>query len=190
MTTDNANRLRGHQVLTEGDFLQEPYREVVQNNVSDVSELSASSSADKDREKELQKHLYDEGRGCLKNADVANSIKRILKERIFPKVKILSGTETQYSYPDFVTTRGPKAQSRVIGEILVSELNLSSTLENKVKLWITYRNFVKQQLVKFRSNIVEDIKNSYMKGEDWRCDDLLNSNDLLFISIFSLLSFL
>jgi len=41
---------------------------------------------------------------------------------------------------------------------------LQDDLEDKICFWITYRSLVKNQLVKYRSNCVEEIKKQYFKG--------------------------
>jgi len=48
--------------------------------------------------------------------------------------------------------------------VLIRELDLSKDIEFKVVLWITYRKLIKNQLVKFRSNCVEEMKKEYFKG--------------------------
>jgi hypothetical protein len=45
----------------------------------------------------LQRELYHKDRGFLFNIDTSNTIKKVLKEKIFPKIKILSSRD-----PDIV----------------------------------------------------------------------------------------
>ena len=96
--------------------------------------------------------------------DVESAIKRVMKEKVYPRLKILSDTESQFLHPDFVGK--PVDQSRVICDVLSRELELHDSLENKVRFWITYRSLVKNQLVKYRSNCVEDLKREYFRGKD------------------------
>jgi len=110
----------------------------------------------------LQRRIYHENRGFEINVDTSNAIKRVLKEKIFPKIKILSGSEQDYLTPDFVGDTAD--QSRLICEKLIHELDLSAYLEDKIRFWITYRKLVKNQLVKYRSNCVEDLKKEYFRG--------------------------
>jgi hypothetical protein len=110
----------------------------------------------------LQRKLFHDSRGFEFNVDTANAIKRVLKEKIFPKIKILSGSEQDYLTPDFIGE--VTDQSRLICEKLIQELDLSDYLQDKILFWITYRKMVKNQLVKFRSNCVEDLKREYFKG--------------------------
>jgi hypothetical protein len=93
---------------------------------------------------------------------MANAVKRVLKEKIFPKIKLLSDTEPQYMAPDFVGQT--MDQSRNICDVLIRELELPDDLQDKIGFWITYRSLVKNQLVKFRSNCVEELKKEYFKG--------------------------
>ena len=86
----------------------------------------------------------------------------MLKEYIYPKIKILSDREKQFLHPDFVGDAVD--QSRRICDILIRELNFPTSIEYKVPFWITYRKLVKNQLVKYRSNCVEEIKKEYFKG--------------------------
>lgn len=111
----------------------------------------------------LQRNLYNENRGFEFNVDTFNAIKRVLKEKIFPKIKILSGREQAYLTPDFVGD--PVDQSRLICDKLIHELDMSNYLEEKIRFWITYCKLVKNQLVKYRSNSVEDLKREYFKGK-------------------------
>jgi len=110
----------------------------------------------------LQRKLFHDNRVFEFNVDTANAIKRVLKERIFPKIKILSGSEQDFLTPDFVGEASD--QSRLICDKLIQELDLSDYLQDKILFWITYRRMVKNQLVKFRSNCVEDLKKEYFRG--------------------------
>lgn len=80
----------------------------------------------------------------------------MLKEKIFPKIKILSGREQDYLTPDFVGNTSD--QSRLIGKKLIKDLDLDDYLEGKIRFWITYQKLVKNQLVKYQSNCAEDLK--------------------------------
>jgi hypothetical protein len=111
----------------------------------------------------LQRKIYNEDKGVSFSVDIANAIKRVLKEKIYPKVKLLSDTENQFLAPDFVGEA--LDQSRRICDVLIRELDLPSHLDYKVRFWITYRSLVKNQLVKFRSNCVEELKKQYFRGE-------------------------
>jgi hypothetical protein len=118
----------------------------------------------REEDRVLQRMLFHEDKGFKFNVDTASSVKRVLKEKIFPKIKILSGRENDYLTPDFV---GDKAdQSRLICEKIFQDLDLEDHLEDKIRFWITYRKLVKNQLVKYRSNCVEDLKREYFKGMD------------------------
>jgi hypothetical protein len=117
----------------------------------------------REEERALMRRLYHEGKGLQKSDDITWSIKRSLKERIFPKVKILSDREHNFIAPNFVDDDCAD-QSRVIAEILIGDLNLPQSLEYKVQFWVTYRSLIKNQLVKYRSNCVEEIKNVYLRG--------------------------
>lgn len=86
-----------------------------------------------------------------------------MKEKVYPRLKILSDTETQFLNPDFVGK--PVDQARIICDVLIRELDIREGLEAKVKFWITYRSLVKNQLVKFRSNCVEDLNREYFRGK-------------------------
>jgi hypothetical protein len=116
----------------------------------------------REEDRVLQRRLFHENKGFVFNVDTANAIKRVLKEKIFPKIKILSGREQDYLTPDFVGNTAD--QSRLICEKLIQELDLDDYLEDKIRFWITYRKLVKNQLVKYRSNCVEDLKREYFKG--------------------------
>jgi hypothetical protein len=111
------------------------------NSSSERGEVSFSDSSSQDssadrrhigavmREKDmvLQRQLYHQNRGFVVEVDTANAIKRVLKEKIFPKIKILSGREQDYLTPDFV---GDVAeQSRLICDKVVHELELPNTLK-------------------------------------------------------------
>jgi hypothetical protein len=77
---------------------------------------------------------------------------------------LLSDKEHNYLAPNFVDDDCTD-QSRLIAEVLLGDLNLPKTLEYKVRFWVTYRSLVKNQIVKYRSNCVEEMKNVYLKGE-------------------------
>jgi hypothetical protein len=141
------------------------------SNSSSSEASSGSGAADKRHEEAVrreedrvfQRNLYHENKGFDYNVDTANAIKRVLKEYIFPKIKILSGREHDYLTPDFVGDSVD--QSRLICEKLINELDMPNDLEDKIRFWIGYRKLVKNQLVKYRSNCVEDLKKEYFKGE-------------------------
>ena len=46
----------------------------------------------------------------------------------------------------------------------VNGQNAAITLEHKVRFWITYRTVVKKELVKYRCNASQQIKDLYVKG--------------------------
>ena len=117
-----------------------------------------------EEQRALMRKLYHEGKMLPKSDDIVWSLKRSLKEHIFPKVKLLSDREHNYLAPNFVD-EDCTDQSRLIAEILLGDLNLPKTLEYKVRFWVTYRSLVKNQIVKYRSNCVEEMKNVYLKGE-------------------------
>jgi hypothetical protein len=123
-----------------------------------------SEAAMRENNRELQRKLYNDNKGYPKSVDVANAIKRVMKEKVYPRLKILSDTESQFLTPDFVGRAID--QSRTICEILVRELDLPATVEEKVRFWITYRSLVKNQLVKYRSNCVEELKREYFRGKE------------------------
>lgn len=134
--------------------------------------LSHEAAVNREKDRVMQRKFYNEGTGFPFSIDLANSVKRVLKEKIFPKIKLLSDLETQYMAPDFVGA--PMDQSRNICDVLIRELELPDDLEDKIKFWITYRSLVKNQLVKYRSNCVEELKKQYFKGEcDMFCWNLL-----------------
>jgi hypothetical protein len=133
-------------------------------------EVSSSSGTDdtaeqRERDRVVQSHRYNHNDGFEFCVDMCHSIKRILKEKIYPKVKILSDTEQQFLRPDFVGK--PVDQSRIICETILRELDMDvkDTVPLKVSFWITYRSLVKNQLVKYRSNCVEDLKREYFRGK-------------------------
>jgi hypothetical protein len=130
----------------------------------DISERFHNDAAMREKERAFQRKLYNDNKVFPKTVDVESSIKRIMKEKVYPRLKILSDTESQFRQPDFVGK--PVDQSRVICDVLSQELDLHDSLENKVRFWITYRSLVKNQLVKYRSNCVEDLKREYFRGED------------------------
>jgi hypothetical protein len=150
---------------------EEEHREDDEEHDEVASQSSGSSNA-QDNQAELarawaiQRSLYNQNKGFEVCDDMVHSIKRIMKEKIFPKLKILSNTEQQYQCPDFVGK--PVDQSRIICEIILREIDLedADNLVFKVRFWITYRSLVKNQLVKYRSNCVEDLKREYFKGKN------------------------
>jgi len=120
-------------------------------------------SVRREQNRAVQRELFNIDRGFPFSVDIASSIKRVLKEYIYPKIKILSDREQQFLRPDFVGDAVD--QSRRICDILIRELNLPNSIQYKVPFWITYRKLVKNQLVKYRSNCVEEIKKEYFKGK-------------------------
>ena len=120
-------------------------------------------AAQREKDRTLQRRLYNESRGYVACVDVASSIKRVLKEKVYPKLKILQDSETQFLHPDFVGKAVD--QSRIICDILIWEMDRPDTIQEKVTFRITYRSLVKNQLVKFRSNCVEELKREYFRGE-------------------------
>jgi hypothetical protein len=124
--------------------------------------LSQETAVNREKDRILQRKLYSEGTGFPFSVDLANSVKRVLKEKIFPKVKLLSDLEPQFMAPDFVGE--PTDQSRNICDVLIRELQLPDDLEDRINFWITYRSLVKNQLIKYRSNCVEELKKQYFKG--------------------------
>jgi hypothetical protein len=144
----------------------------------DEGQFSSSSSSEgwdtNHDEKErmlMQRRFYNEDKGVPFSVDISNAIKRVLKEKIYPKVKLLSDTENQFLAPDFVGEAVD--QSRRICDVLVRESDLPKHLEYKVRFWITYRSLVKNQIVKFRSNCVEELKKQYFRGEIFMCNAVL-----------------
>jgi hypothetical protein len=140
-----------------GEGLEEPGPEAA------PVELMHLEMMKREQERTLMRNLYHEGKTLPKSLDLTSSLKRSLKEHIFPKVKLLSDREHQYLAPDFIGD-DCSDQSRLIAEILLEDLCLPRTLEYKVMFWITYRSLIKNQLVKYRSNCVEEMKNVYLKG--------------------------
>jgi hypothetical protein len=71
-------------------------------NVDEGRFSSSSSSEGWDAnhdEKErmlMQRRFYNEDKGVPFSVDISNAIKRVLKEKIYPKVKLLSDTENQF----------------------------------------------------------------------------------------------
>jgi hypothetical protein len=124
--------------------------------------LSHEAAVNREKDRVMQRRLYSEGKGFPFSVDLANSVKRVLKEKIFPKIKLLSDTEPQYMAPDFVGAS--MDQARNICDVLMRELEMPDNLENKIGFWITYRSLVKNQIVKYRSNCVEELKKQYFKG--------------------------
>jgi hypothetical protein len=139
------------------DQLEEPQRESIEH--------MHLAFVKKEEQRALMRRLYHEGKHLPKSDDIAWSLKRSLKEHIFPKVKLLSDREHNYLAPNFVDDDCAD-QSRVIAEILLADMNLPQTVEYKVRFWVTYRSMIKQQLVKYRSNCVEEMKNVYLKGKN------------------------
>lgn len=129
-----------------------------------ISERFHNDAAKREKDRVFQRKLYNNNKGFPKSVDVERQIKRVMKEKVYPRLKILSDTESQFLHPDFVGK--PVDQSRVICEILSQELELYDALEIKVKFWITYRSLVKNQLVKYRSNCVEDLKREYFRVKE------------------------
>jgi hypothetical protein len=118
----------------------------------------------KEEQRALMRKLYHEGKVLPTSDDIVWSLKRSLKEHIFPKVKLLSDREHNYLAPNFVDDDCTD-QSKLIAEVLLGDLNLPKTLEYKVRFWVTYRSLVKNQIVKYRSNCVEEMKSVYLRGE-------------------------
>ena len=139
------------------DQLEEPRRDSI--------EQLHLAFVKKEEQRALMRRLYHEGKHLPKSDDIAWSLKRSLKELIFPKVKLLSDREHNYLAPNFVDDDCTD-QSRVIAEILLGDMNLPQTVEYKVRFWVTYCSIIKQQLVKYRSNCVEEMKNVYLKGKN------------------------
>jgi hypothetical protein len=48
---------------------------------------------------------------------------------------------------------------------MIRELDLPNERKDTMHFWITYRSLLKNQLVKFRSNCVEEVKKQYFRGE-------------------------
>jgi len=157
---DNGNDKRGQVSLDSSP-------EVSAKKHYETSSRTHREAAIRERDREFQRKLYNENKGFPKSVDVANAIKRVMKEKVYPRLKILSDTESQFIAPDFVGK--VVDQSRTICEILIRELDLPDTIEDKVRFWITYRSFVKNQLVKFRSNCVEELKREYFRGKWFTC---------------------
>jgi hypothetical protein len=65
----------------------------------------------------MPRKIYSEGTGFPYSVDLDNSVKRVLKEKIFPKTKLLSDLEAHYMPPDFVGA--PIDQSRNICDVLI-----------------------------------------------------------------------
>jgi hypothetical protein len=152
---------------SSGDYYDDKEQQMGEVSSDSTSRDSASDKRHKDavrREEKrvLQRKLFHEDKGFVFNVDTSNAIKRVLKEKIYPKIKILSGTEQDYLTPDFVGDTAD--QSRLICEKLIHELDIDDYFEDKIRFWITYRKLVKNQLVKYRSNCVEDLKKEYLKG--------------------------
>jgi hypothetical protein len=125
------------------------------------NDLGHVAAVSREKDRVMQRELYSTGTGFPYSVDLANSVKRVLKEKIFPKIKLLSDLEAHYMAPDFVGA--PVDQSRNICDVLVRELELPDNLQDKIGFWITYRSLVKNQLVKYRSNCVEELKKQYSK---------------------------
>lgn len=130
----------------------------------DSPESRHDAAVRREEDRVLQRRIFHENKGFVFNVNTASAIKRVLKEKIFPKIKILSGREQDYLTPDFVGDRAD--QSRLICEKIVLDLDLDDHLEDKIRFWITYRKMVKNQLVKYRSNCVEDLKREYFKVKE------------------------
>lgn len=129
-----------------------------------LNNMSHEAAVNREKDRVMQRKMYGEDRGFPYSVDLANSVKRVLKEKIFPKIKLLSDTEPHYMAPDFVGP--PVDQSRNICDVLIRELDMPDELEDKIGFWITYRSLVKNQLVKFRSNCVEELKKQYFRVKD------------------------
>jgi hypothetical protein len=147
----------------EGD-LELDEQELEEPRPSDTIEQMHLAFVKKEEQRAIMRKLYHEGKMLPKSDDIVWSLKRSLKEHIFPKVKLLSDREHNYLAPNFVDDDCTD-QSRLIAEVLLGDLNLPKTLEYKVRFWVTYRSLVKNQIVKYRSNCVEEMKNVYLKGE-------------------------
>jgi len=159
---DNENDIFSSSIASSEDEDDE-----CESRVGSVSSPSSSvtndSAVKREKDRAQQRVLYNRNRGFDVDIDTCYSIKRILKEKIYPKVKILSDTEQQFLCPDFVGKAVD--QSRLICDIILREMEMDEeNILYKVRFWITYRSFVKNQLVKYRSNCVEDLKREYFKG--------------------------
>jgi len=131
-------------------------------------------------ETELQQSLFrDEKAGVEKSPHVVSSIIEWLKTNIFPYVNFWSDMERKFDYPDFVSKDQAvkEEQARVICEGLLKYIKRPHmgviTLDSKVCFWITYRSVVKKELVKYRCNASQQIKDLYVKGMEMCLNDLI-----------------
>lgn len=155
LLSKSSNNLSGKSIsITEGD------EQDVQDAMSGLTE-----SPD-----DLQQRLYrGDDSGVKKSPHVVSSISDWLKSDIFPYVKFWSDSEKKFDYPDFASTKKEvkDEQARMICEGLLRFINAPNaaiTLEHKVRFWITYRTVVKKELVKYRCNASQQIKDLYVKG--------------------------
>ena len=139
-----------------------------QNGELDLDAMSGITEDDDD----VQKRLYrEENAGIQKNKNVEGSITEWLQGHIFPYVKFWSDSEKKFDYPDFVSKDKEvrEEQARVICEGILDYVKVrdeTMTMEKKVRFWITYRSVVKKELVKYRCNASQQIKDLYVKGMD------------------------
>jgi hypothetical protein len=191
---------------SDDEFVEEPSEEdsTNDNHHEDRGQVSSDSSPDtsstkkrndtsagfhndaveREQCRDLQRKLYNQNRGFPYSVDVANAIKRVMKEKVYPRLKILSDTESQFLNPDFVGK--PVDQSRIICDLMFREIEMPDTIECKVRFWITYRSLVKNQLVKFRSNCVEDLKREYFRGKGFVCCYCWSKDEALYNGYLSL----
>lgn len=152
---------------------------IVRGESGEVFENDTLSRLTED-DPEVQKGLFrDENAGVKKSPHVVSSIIEWLKTNIFPYVKFWSDEERKFDYPDFVSKdRAVKEeQARVICEGLLKYIQSPHlgviTLDSKVRFWITYRSVVKKELVKYRCNASQQIKDLYVKGMGMCLNDLV-----------------
>jgi hypothetical protein len=138
---------------------------------AEIKDAAASAGGKKkempklEQDRMVQRRLYQEGKGWLRSKDFMASISRILQEKIFPKVKILSDQDNQFLAPDFVGYANYD-QSRLIAEILIREFfDRPRAFDYKVNFWITYRSFVQRQIMEYQNSCVEEMKSAYFKGK-------------------------
>ena len=163
---EDQNNSSGEETCSS-DYYYDKEQQMGEVSSDSTSHDSASDKCHKDavrheEERVLQQKLFHEDKGFVFNVDTSNAIKGVFKEQIYLKIKILSGMEQDYLTPDFVGDTAD--QSQLMCEKLIHELDIDDYLEDKIQFWITYRKLVKNQLVKYRSNCVEDLKKEYLKG--------------------------
>jgi hypothetical protein len=134
--SDEQSVYDDHETDERGQVSSDSSPEVKSKRCYETSERLHSEAAMREKDRVLQRRLYNDNKGFPKSVDVANAIKRVMKEKVYPRLKILSDTESQFITPDFVWRAVD--QSRIICEILVRELDLPATVEDKVRFWITY----------------------------------------------------